>query len=77
MVTIDGEDYVTVDEASSILAVKPSTLYAYVSRGRLRSYKQGMRRQRLYKRSEVEQLARLSPSRPAHLPAIEPWEDVH
>jgi citrate synthase len=77
VVTIDGDDYITVDEASAVLAVKRSTLYAYVSRGRLRSYKQGMRRQRLYKRSEVEQLARLSPSRPANVPAVEPWEDVH
>jgi excisionase family DNA binding protein len=77
VLTIEGEEYLTVDEACAVLAVKPATLYAYVSRGRLRSYKQGMRRQRLYSRSEVERLARLHPSRPVDLPPVDPWADVH
>ena len=38
-----------------------STLYAYVSRGILRSYKQGIKRQRLYKQAELEALLRLRP----------------
>ncbi|MDB5075271.1 MAG: binding domain, excisionase family protein [Chloroflexi bacterium] len=77
MLTIEGEEYLTVDEACAVLAVKPATLYAYVSRGRLRSYKQGMRRQRLYRRSEVLQLVRLSPSRESDVPIVDPWADVH
>ena len=38
-----------------------STLYAYVSRGILRSYKRGIKRQRLYKQAELEALLRLRP----------------
>ena len=63
MVTIEGEEYFTVREAARLLGVKPATLYAYVSRGVLRSYRQGIRRQRLYRRTEVEGLLRLAPSR--------------
>jgi citrate synthase len=62
MVVLDGEEYLTVDEAASLLGVKPATLHAYVSRGVLRSYRQGIKRQRLYRRSEIESLLRLSPS---------------
>ena len=62
MVVLDGEEYLTVDEAASLLGVKPATLYAYVSRGVLRSYRQGIKRQRLYRRSEIESLLRLAPS---------------
>src|SRR2546425_779265 len=45
MVTVNGEEYLTVKEATRLLGVKPATLYAYVSRGGLRSYRQGIRRQ--------------------------------
>jgi excisionase family DNA binding protein len=62
MVTLDGEEYLTVDEAARLLGVKRATLYAYVSRGVLRSYRQGIKRQRLYRRSEIESLLRLAPS---------------
>ncbi|OLB49891.1 MAG: excisionase [Candidatus Rokubacteria bacterium 13_2_20CM_2_70_11] len=62
MVTIEGEEYLTVKEAARMLGVKPATLYAYVSRGILRSYRQGIRRQRLYRRAEVDGLLRLAPS---------------
>ena len=62
MVVLDGEEYLTVDEAARLLGVKPATLYAYVSRGVLRSYRQGIKRQRLYRRSEIESLLRLAPS---------------
>ena len=62
MVVLDGEEYLTVDEAARLLAVKPATLYAYVSRGILRSYRQGIKRQRLYRRAEVDALLRLVPS---------------
>ena len=69
MVMIGGEEYLTVDEAAERLGVKPATLYAYVSRGVLRSYRQGMRRQRLYRRADVDGLRRLQPSiQPSALP---------
>jgi excisionase family DNA binding protein len=62
MVHVNGEDYLTVKEAARLLGVKPATLYAYVSRGVLRSYRQGIKRQRLYRRAEVEGLLRLAPA---------------
>ena len=62
MVSVNGEEYMTVKEASRLLGVKPATLYAYVSRGVLKSYRQGIKRQRLYRRAEVEALLRVAPS---------------
>lgn len=81
---VDGEEYLGVDEASRLLGVKPATLYAYVSRGILKSYRQGIKRQRLYRRREVVELVRLAPSaearperagrRPApEIPLAESW----
>ncbi len=61
MVTIDGISYLTVDEACEILGVKAATIYAYVSRGVLRSYKQGIKRQRLYREDEVRALLSIQP----------------
>lgn len=62
MIELNGENYLDGREASLLLGVKLSTLYAYVSRGVLRSYKQGIKRQRLYKKAELEELLRLRPS---------------
>ena len=62
MIELEGEQYLDGDEASNFLGVKLSTLYAYVSRGVLKSYKQGIKRQRLYKRAELEALLQLRPS---------------
>ena len=62
MIELDGEKYLDGDEASNLLGVKMSTLYTYVSRGIIRSYKQGIKRQRLYKQAELESLLRLRPS---------------
>ena len=59
---LDGEEFLAVDEAARLLGVKRATLYAYVSRGVLRSYRQGIKRQRLYRRAEIEALLRLAPS---------------
>lgn len=64
MLVVEGEEYLTVDEAARLLGVKRATLYAYVSRGLLLSYRQGMKRQRLYRRAEVEALVRIAPTRP-------------
>jgi excisionase family DNA binding protein len=84
MVVLDGEEYMTVEEAARRLGVKRATLYAYVSRGLLKSYRQGIKRRRLYRRTEVEALLRLAPSgegaaaplaarRPAEIPLAESW----
>ena len=59
MIVMDGEEFLTAQEACSHLGIKPATLYAYVSRGILNSYRQGIRRTRLYRRNEVEQLSRM------------------
>ena len=61
MIELEGERYLDGDEASAMLGVKLSTLYAYVSRGILHSYKRGIKRQRLYKQSELDALLRLRP----------------
>ena len=57
-----ADEYVTADVAAAILGVKLPTLYAYVSRGIVRSYRRGIRRARLYRRAELEELVRLRPS---------------
>jgi excisionase family DNA binding protein len=56
MQEIEGEIYLTGDEATALLGVKRATLYAYVSRGVLRSYRKGVGRERLYRRADVEAL---------------------
>jgi excisionase family DNA binding protein len=62
MIELNGETYLNGNEACNLLGVKLSTLYTYVSRGVLKSYKQGIKRQRLYKRAELEALLQLRPS---------------
>ncbi len=62
MIELNGENYLDGQEACNLLGVKLSTLYAYVSRGILKSYKQGIKRNRLYKQAELEALLRLRPS---------------
>ncbi len=49
----------TAAEAADQLGVKIGTLYAYVSRGWLKSYRRRIGRQALYRRSDVEALRRL------------------
>jgi excisionase family DNA binding protein len=73
MVILDGEEFLTVDEAAALMGVKPATLYAYVSRGVLKSYRQGMKRQRLYRRTEVEALIRLDRGEGPAIPPVENW----
>lgn len=62
MIELNGENYLDGREASHLLGVKLSTLYSYVSRGMLKSYKQGIKRQRLYKLADLEALLKLRPS---------------
>ena len=42
MQTIDDVEYLEVDEAAALLGVKKATIYAYVSRGVLGSFRQGL-----------------------------------
>ena len=73
MVMVDGEEYLSGDEAAALMGVKRETLYAYVSRGILKSYRQGIKRQRLYRRSEVEALIRLDRGAGPDIPPAENW----
>ena len=73
MVILDGEEFLTVDEAAALMGVKRATLYAYVSRGVLKSYRQGIKRQRLYRRAEVEALVRLDRGGGPAIPHAEDW----
>jgi citrate synthase len=59
MIVMDGQEFLTAQEACAILSIKPATLYSYVSRGLLSSYRQGIKRTRLYRRDEVDSLMRL------------------
>ncbi len=82
MIELNGENYLNGHEACHLLGIKISTLYTYVSRGVLRSYKQGIKRQRLYKKAELDALIQLRPSNETpstseddsrHLPPAEDW----
>ena len=74
MIEIHGDQYLSAGEASEQLGVKLATLYAYVSRGALKSYRQGIKRQRLYRRRDVQQLIDLHPTRGASsLPHAADW----
>jgi excisionase family DNA binding protein len=82
-----NEGFIDGSEACRLLGVKPATLYAYVSRGVLKSYKQGIKRQRLYKREDIVKLLAVRPSdavaegpgptakttRKTEIPAAEDW----
>jgi excisionase family DNA binding protein len=74
---VEGDVYLTSREACQMLGVKPATLYAYVSRSVLSSYRQGIRRERLYRLQEVEDLLRVVPSDPGpiEIPLAKSWMD--
>src|SRR2546422_10766576 len=72
-IVVDGEESLTGDDAARALGVKPATLYAYVSRGILKSYRQGTKRRRLYRRAEVEALRRLDRGAPPEIPPADSW----
>ena len=54
-----SKEWLSSTEAARRLGVSSATLYAYVSRGLLGSFRQGIKRQRLYRREDVERLIRL------------------
>lgn len=72
-IVVDGEEFLTGDDAARMLGVKPATLYAYVSRGILKSYREGTKRRRLYRRVEVEALRRLDRGAPPEIPPVDSW----
>ena len=74
MIEIQGESYLSAAEACEALAIKPATLYAYVSRGVLKSYRQGIKRERLYRLDGLRRALYLRPTRGAHpLPHAADW----
>jgi citrate synthase len=74
VVEIQGEPYLSAAEASALLGIKPATLYAYVSRGVLKSYRQGMKRARLYRHGDLQRVLHLRPSRGSSpLPQAADW----
>jgi citrate synthase len=54
--TSDGQQMLTASEAAAQLGVKLGTLYAYVSRGWLKSYRRRVGREALYRRADIEAL---------------------
>ena len=78
--TADGSsEYYTAEEACAALGVKLATLYSYVNRGLLTSYRQNIRRQRLYRRSEVDALLEITPveREREEIPLAETWTLEH
>lgn len=77
VISIEGTEYYTAGEACSALGVKLATLYAYVNRGLITSYRQGFRRERLYQRSEIDGLLTVTPversTASAEIPAADTW----
>ncbi|GAB4207885.1 MAG: hypothetical protein OHK0022_36700 [Roseiflexaceae bacterium] len=68
-VVTDTQEYLDGDAAAALLGVKKATLYAYVSRGVLQSYKQGVGRKRLYRRADIEALCAVRPDADEPKPA--------
>lgn len=74
MIRIGDQEFLTAQEAADLLGVKLATLYAYVSRGRVRSYRRGQSRRRLYRRDELETMVELHRGTPrTRLPRAEDW----
>lgn len=81
VVSIAGEEYYTAEEACAVLGVKLATLYAYVNRGLIRSYRQQVRRQRLYRKDEIDALLAVTPverdENGPEIPHAETWASEH
>lgn len=61
-----GSEYATAEEAMQRLKVRRQTLYAYVSRGWIRSVRQPGLKQRLYLRDDLERVEARSQARAGH-----------
>ncbi|MDP8958300.1 MAG: citrate synthase family protein [Actinomycetota bacterium] len=68
-------EYLSAPEAAQLLGVKVETLYAYVSRGLVRSLPAGQGRERRYRREDVERLRVRRPqgARPAPVDGTLHW----
>jgi excisionase family DNA binding protein len=62
MINIEGVEYLTASEAAGMLGVKVTTLYSYASRGRIQSYRRGIKRERFYRRDDIEALLKMRPA---------------
>jgi excisionase family DNA binding protein len=62
MINIEGVEYLTAGEAAAMLGVKVTTLYSYASRGRIQSYRRGIKRERFYRRDDIEALLKMRPA---------------
>src|SRR5262245_6820222 len=62
-------DLVTAKQAAKLLGIKLGSLYAYVSRGLVRSVSGEGRKARLYVRRELERLRARSDAHRGHAPA--------
>src|SRR5260370_5907495 len=76
----DRAGMITASEAAGQLGVKLGTLYAYVSRGWLKSYRRKVGRQALYRRSDIEALRGVVSTERARrgrsLPAASSWVTI-
>lgn len=61
-------DYATAAEAMDLLKVRPQTLYAYVSRGWIRSIAQKGLKEKLYSREDIARVGQRSLARSGHGP---------
>lgn len=76
MINFEGVEYLTAGEAAAMLGVKVTTLYSYASRGRIQSYRRGIKRERFYRRDEIDALLRIRPAdamADAERPSSRPW----
>jgi len=63
-----GEELLSAAQAAAFLDVKPATLYAYVSRGLLRSYPAGGGHKNRYSRGDLSRLKARAEARSGHGP---------
>src|SRR5579883_3353896 len=66
-----AKEHLTAQQAARELGVSPATLYAYVSRGLIRSEPSAGRRARLYRRQDIELLKSRKAARRNPLDAAE------
>lgn len=59
-----SDEMLTVDEVEQQYGVKRATLYRYVKKGELATYRRGMDRQTYVRRADVERLRRFRPEPP-------------
>jgi excisionase family DNA binding protein len=81
MISVHGEEYYSAEEACAVLGVKLATLYSYVNRGLVTSYRQTIRRHRLYRKTEIDSLLAVRPVErddPLNdIPLAESWAAEH